>query len=148
VLVLFRYATSSATPPTTAELEICGNADALQLTGVGGKNVLDIFQPTYASEVKVFNRGNHQSEIGFVVTKLHATGADANTHAMLLAVGTSGVGVLWKGNVDDAPNGSQWAYIKGGFTNTQVKIIGATTISTFAFVGGKPSSSVLIPDPK
>ena len=147
MLVLFKYATSSGTPLTTAELVICGDADALQLTGVGGKNVLDIFQPSYASEVKVFNRGNHQSEIGFVVTKLHTNGAAANEHAMLLAAVTSGVGVLWKGNVDDALNGSQWTYIKGGFTNTQVKIIGATTISTFAVVGGKPSSSVLYPDP-
>lgn len=145
--VLFKYATSSGLPLTTGEVEICGDDDALQLTSVGGKNALEIFQPAYADEVKVFDRGNHQSEISFVVTKLHANGADAHEYAMTVARDTAGVGVLWKESVDDAPSGSQWTYIRGGFTNAQVKIIGSTTITTFAYVGGRPSLTLLNPDP-
>lgn len=148
--VLFKYATSSASPPTTGEVEICSNEDAFQLTDIGGKNTLDIFQPAYGVEVKVFDRGNHQGSCGFVVTRLHRSHADAKEYAWTVASDTAGAGVLFVQS-DGASSGALWNYIKGGFTNAQVKMMGVTTITTFAFVGGLPGVSggtgTPLPDP-
>lgn len=144
--VIFTYATSSGTPPTTSTEELCGNDDALQVGEVGGKNVLDIFQPARGAEVKVFDRGNYQSQVSFTVTKLHNSIADARDFQMQHLVGIPSAGVLRMEN----PGGSsstQWTYIKGGFNDVRVKAIGATTVASYSFTGGKPRFTSVAPEP-
>lgn len=145
--VIFTYAISTASPPATSTEELCGDDDAFQLTEVGGKSVLDVFLPARGSEVKVFDRGNHQSSIAFVVTKLHASLSDARDFQMMHATKFPGVGVLKLENFTGGPSATQWTYIKGGFNDVRVKAIGATTVATYSFTGGKPKQTAIQPDP-
>lgn len=145
--VLFIYAIASTVPPVSPPVEICGDSDALLVSEVGGKNALDIFLPAKAAEVKVFDRGNYQSNISFSVTKLHNTIGDALIYQRKHPRELAHVGVLQLENVHNAPSGEEWHYIKGGFQSVSVKAAGACTIATYSFVGGLPSSTSLNPDP-
>jgi len=143
VRVLFNYATISG----TAQVEICGEDDALMVSEIGGKTTLDVFLPAKAREVSVFDRGNYQSNVSFTVTKLWPTAADALTYQRTHAADIARAGVLHVENDIGAPSGAQWHYFRGGFQSVGVKCFGAATVATYSFIGGLPSATVINPQP-
>lgn len=160
--VLFKYATSSNTPPLTSEVELCGNRDGLQIPEVGGQSSIEIFQPARAVDIRVFDRGNFQSSIQMIVQKVHSSVHAARVwqfrHLTLripiptLSGNTNAnqiprVGVLWIENPAGAPTNQPWIYVKGGFQSMNCKVVGSNTTTTYSFVGGEPSISLLDPDP-
>lgn len=90
---------------------------------------------------------NYRSDLTLIVTRLHGTLTASNVFALLHPASIPAVGVLAFGGLPGAATTNLWTYFKGGISPVKVVRKGATTVTTYTFVGGLPSSTALTPNP-